>query len=54
MPSDDGEIVFHQSQSLLIEQLCEYPEGKHDDAPDSLAGAYELTKLKRKIKRRSR
>nr|DAK81336.1 MAG TPA: Large Terminase [Caudoviricetes sp.] len=54
VPIDDGEIVFHQSQSLLIEQLCEYPEGKHDDAPDSLAGAYELTRLKRKIKRRSR
>nr|DAK70948.1 MAG TPA: Large Terminase [Caudoviricetes sp.] len=54
VPIDDGEILFHESQNLLIEQLTEYPEAKHDDAPDSLAGAYELTKLKKKVKRRSR
>ena len=54
VPIEDGEILFHQSQSLLIEQLTEYPEAKHDDAPDSLAGAYDLTKLKKKVKRRTR
>lgn len=54
VPIDDGEILFHDSQKLLIEQLCEYPEAKHDDAPDSLAGAYNLTKLSKKIQRRRR
>ena len=54
VPIDDGEIVFHKSQTLLIEQLIEYPEAKHDDAPDSLAGAYNLTKLTKKIQRRHR
>lgn len=54
VPIDDGEIVFHKSQTLLIEQLIEYPEAKHDDAPDSLAGAYSLTKLTKKIQRRHR
>ena len=54
VPIEDGEILFHESQSLLIEQLTEYPEAKHDDAPDSLAGAYDLTKLKKRVKRRTR
>ncbi|MGG7074551.1 phage terminase large subunit [Campylobacter sp. 9BO] len=52
VPIDDGEIVLHSSFTLLIDQLCEFPEGKHDDAPDSLAGAYNLTKLAKKIQRR--
>ncbi|MBE3022927.1 phage terminase large subunit [Campylobacter sp. 7477a] len=52
VPVDDGEILFHRSQTLLIEQLTEYPEAKHDDAPDSLAGAYALTKIAKKIQRR--
>ncbi len=54
VPIDDGEILLHKSQTLLIEQLTEYPEAKHDDAPDSLAGAYSLTKLPGKIQRRKR
>lgn len=52
VPIDDGEILLHKSQTLLIEQLTEYPEAKHDDAPDSLAGAYNLTKMSKKIQRR--
>ena len=53
VPIEDGEIVFHESHTLLIEQLLDYPEAKHDDAPDSLAGAYALTKgLKKTLRRR--
>lgn len=52
VPIDDGEILVHKSQTLLIEQLTQYPEAKHDDAPDSLAGAYSLTKMAKKIQRR--
>lgn len=54
VPIDDGEILFHKSQTLLLTQFEEYPEGKHDDAPDSLAGAYNLTKIAKKIQRRKR
>ncbi|AQW87885.1 putative phage protein [Campylobacter pinnipediorum subsp. caledonicus] len=52
VPIDDGEILFHKSQTLLISQLLEYPEAKNDDAPDSLAGAYSLTKLAKNRARR--
>lgn len=54
LPITNGEIVFHKSQSILLEQLEFYPEIDHDDAPDSLAGAYALSKLKKKKKPRSR
>ena len=39
--------MFHKSHTLLIEQLEEFPEGEHDDAPDSLHGAYKLSKLEK-------
>ena len=45
----------HKSHTLLIEQLEEFPEGEHDDAPDSLHGAYKLSKLeKSKNKKKKR
>lgn len=54
LPIANGEIMLHKSQSILIEQLLFYPKANHDDAPDSLAGAYALSKLRRKKKKRSR
>lgn len=50
---ENEELFLHKSQSLLIEQLLEFPEGKHDDAPDSLAGAFLLARTKSSIKRRN-
>ena len=44
LPIENEELLFGNDTGLLIEQLIEYPEGKHDDAPDSLAGAYSLIK----------
>ncbi|MDD3059669.1 MAG: phage terminase large subunit [Sulfurimonas sp.] len=55
LPIENGEIMFHKSHTLLIEQLEEFPEGEHDDAPDSLHGAYKLSKLeKSKNKKKKR
>lgn len=53
MPILNKEIIFNKEHKLLLEQLLEFPEGKNDDAPDSLAGAYMLTKLNKKIRRRT-
>ncbi len=51
IPIESGEIELHASQGILIEQLEDFPEGLHDDAPDSLAGCYRLTKLAKRKKR---
>jgi len=50
IPVETGEIELHESQVILINQLEDFPEGKHDDAPDGLAGCYVLTKLHKKRK----
>jgi len=52
LPIDNAELLFHESQRLLIEQLEEFPEGEHDDAPDSLHGVYRLSKLE-KLKKKN-
>ncbi len=39
---------MHKSHTLLISQLEEFPEGDNDDAPDSLQGAYMISKLSKK------
>ena len=44
IPIEEGDILIHESQSLLIEQLVEFPFGKNDDLPDCLEGALRLTK----------
>lgn len=48
LPIENGEILLHEDQIILIEQLEDHPEGKNDDAPDGLAGAYRLSKLAKK------
>ncbi|EOH9591158.1 phage terminase large subunit [Campylobacter jejuni] len=50
---ENEELFLHKKHTLLIEQLLEFPEGKNDDAPDSLAGAFLLAKTKSSIKRRT-
>lgn len=51
IPIEDGEILFHRTQTLLLEQLEQFPEGKNDDLPDALEGAYSLLKFKKKKRR---
>lgn len=48
LPIENGEILMHKSHTLLISQLEEFPEGDNDDAPDSLQGAYMISKLSKK------
>jgi predicted phage terminase large subunit-like protein len=38
-----GMIKFCRKHKLLLEQLQEFPKGKHDDGPDALQMAMELT-----------
>lgn len=45
IPIENGEILLHEDQILLIQQLEDFPEGTHDDAPDGLVCAYRLSKL---------
>ncbi|HEG8338788.1 TPA: phage terminase large subunit [Campylobacter jejuni] len=49
---ENEELFLHKNQTMLINQLLEFPEGKNDDAPDSLAGAFLLARTKSSIKRR--
>lgn len=54
IPLSSGEILLHKNQCALINQLLDYPEGEHDDAPDSLAGAYDLSKGGKEIRHKRR
>jgi len=54
IPSQSAEILYHLSQTILLDQLEDFPEGEHDDAPDGLSGAYRLTKLSKKRPRGSK
>jgi len=42
---ENGQIVFHTEQTILLQQLDDFPEGKHDDAPDGLVCVYRLSKM---------
>ena len=54
IPSESGEILYHQKQTILLDQLEDFPEGEHDDGPDGLSGAYRLTKLSKKRNKSSK
>lgn len=48
LPIENAQILLHEDQVTLIDQLEEFPEGKHDDAPDALVCVYRLSKLAKK------
>lgn len=48
IPIETGQILLHEDQVTLIDQLEEFPEGKNDDAPDGLVCVYRLSKLAKK------
>ncbi|MDD3770486.1 MAG: phage terminase large subunit [Sulfuricurvum sp.] len=50
LPIENAQILMHEDQVTLIDQLEEFPEGKNDDAPDSLVCVYRLSKLAKKQK----
>lgn len=54
LPLVNGEILLHPTQTLLIEQLQEFPEAAHDDAPDALHGAYTLKMARLRKKKTKR
>ncbi|WP_342540057.1 phage terminase large subunit [Heyndrickxia sp. FSL K6-6286] len=41
--TENGFLRFNKHQSLLLEQLEQFPSGQHDDLPDALSGAVDLT-----------
>lgn len=53
IPLENGDILLHEDQVILIQQLEDFPEGANDDAPDGLNGAYRLSKLAKKRKQTS-
>lgn len=42
---ENGQIVFHKDNAILLQQLDDFPEGKNDDAPDGLVCVYRLSKM---------
>jgi conserved hypothetical protein len=40
----NGYILFRRDQTLLLQQLSEFPMGAHDDGPDALEGARTLAR----------
>ena len=40
----NGYILFRRDQTLLLQQLSEFPLGAHDDGPDALEGARTLSR----------
>ena len=50
LPMENGQIVLHEDFTILIEQLEDFPEGLHDDAPDSLEGCYMISRLAKQKK----
>lgn len=50
LPIENGQILLHEDFTILIEQLEDFPEGLHDDAPDSLEGCYMLSRLAKQKK----
>lgn len=53
IPIENGEIILHEDQIQLIQQLEDFPEGTHDDAPDGLVCVYRLSKLAKMKKHNS-
>lgn len=51
IPVEDGDILFLRKQTLLLEQLEQFPDGKNDDLPDALEGAFALLKTRSKKRR---
>ena len=43
----NGYILFRRDQTLLLQQLSEFPLGAHDDGPDALEGAHAGAKGER-------
>ena len=39
-----GQIVFSRRHTLLLEQLRQFPHGKHDDGPDALEMAIQVAR----------
>jgi predicted phage terminase large subunit-like protein len=50
LPIENGQILLHEDQIILIQQLEDHPDGDHDDAPDSLEGCYMLSRLAKQKK----
>ena len=42
----NGYILFRPDQTLLLQQLSQFPLGAHDDGPDALEGARTLARRK--------
>ncbi len=40
----NGYLLFRPDQTLLLQQLAQFPLGAHDDGPDALAGALALAR----------
>ena len=40
----NGYILFRRDQTLLLQQLSQFPQGAHDDGPDALEGARTLAR----------
>ena len=40
----NGYVRFQQSQTILLEQLWDFPYGAHNDGPDALEGCLRLAK----------
>jgi predicted phage terminase large subunit-like protein len=41
-----GLIVFSRRHQILLEQLRQFPHGKHDDGPDALEMAIKVARYK--------
>lgn len=41
---DNGYILFHKTQTLLLDQLRYFPRAEHDDGPDALEMLRDLTR----------
>ncbi len=39
-----GEVWFSRRHQLLLDQICQFPHGRHDDGPDALEMAVDLVR----------
>ena len=54
LPVSNAQTLLHPSQKILIEQLEDFPEALHDDAPEGLNGAYRLSRISKTATRKKR
>jgi len=54
LPVQNAQILLHLSQTILIEQLEDFPEALNDDAPDGLHGAYSMSRIGKTASRKKR